>query len=364
MKKVTRVVGALSLVILLAATTLIVVLLKQRYPVEQSASIRSYIANIDYESAGYGTYNSNALNSPNIGAVDVNLNWFRVEPKQGTFNFAPADKEIATWAQHGKKFTLIIRYVNESGNTTLPNCSGPQYLPSWEIPRILHFCDSDKGIIIPDYFDPTFKADIKAYIKVIADHFAISLYKDDLLYVRIGVGLAGEGFPLVPCKTGCDYQADRDQLVAWGYSPLAWKAWQEEMMSYFKSTFTYSTIIYPINQLETDPTTEQPVQMEVAYWAAAQGMGVGQEGLAPGYPKNYAEIKTILSYIQSHYSSTYIQFQTVALVRGLNEVQGDIDTARQYNARSIEWYANDAADPSYQSQFQQWQQIINNKFTE
>lgn len=326
------------------------------------------LANIDFEPGGYGTYNPAALSNPNIGGVDLNLNWSHVEPHQGVFNFAPLDKEIAAWAQAGKKIVLVVRYANESDFTNGTNCNFFQFLPLWEISRIQHFCDADRMTIIPDYFDPTFQSDVKAYVRAIADHFAQSPYRNHLAYVRVGVGLAGEGLYLMPCFSsyrGCsisDYQTDKNRLVAYGYSPTAWKNWQEKMMSYFKEIFSYTSVIYPIVQLDTDPATGEPVQMEVAYWAAANGMGVGQQGLVPHYPTNYAQIKIILPYIQSHYPNTYIQFSTVAPVNSSDEVLGDILTANQYGARSIEWYSNDATNAAYQQLFQQWHQMVENKF--
>lgn len=309
----------------------------------------SFPANIDLEPIrSYGTYSQAALTNPNIGAIDVNMTWAWVEPQQGVFNWAPVDKEIAAWAGKGKKVTLVVRYINE-GNSGI-DCTGFQYMPSWEIARIPHFCDIDQGTIIPDYFDSTFQANLKAYVRAIADHFSQSPFKGNLLYVRIGLGQGGEGFPL---KSGGDYQTDRNQLIAWGYSPQNWAAWQKGMLSFYKNAFSYTTIIYPVNGLDTDPTTGEPVQIEVAIWAAALGMGVGQQGLTPG------EYVPVFSYVRLHYPSAFIQFQPGAPVSGSSTVQGDIQTANQYDAQFIEWYSQDATNPSYQSLLQQWQQMVN-----
>lgn len=324
----------------------------------------TYPANIDFEPlSSYGTYHPSALTNPYIGAVDINMNWATVEPQQGVFNFVPADNEVAAWAKQGKKFTLIVRYVNEAGHATLTNCNRAQLLPSWEIARIQHFCDVDKGTIIPDYFDPTFKADLETYVKAIATHFAQSPYRNNLEYVRIGVGLAAEGFYLMPCGNNpCDFATDKAQLVSWGYSAVVWKNWQEEWMLAYKSAFSYTTVIYPIVPLDTDPTTGQPTQTEVAYWAATQGMGVGAQGLSPYFANTHAPINKMLLSIHTHYPNTYIQFQTVAQVTDATEMQQDIQISGQLSAKSIEWYANDIVNPSYQSLLQQWQQTVASKF--
>lgn len=325
-----------------------------------ASSTGGYPANIDFEPIdSYGTYNAAALANPAVGAVDINMNWSSVEPQQGVFNFAPADNEAAAWAKQGKKFTLIVRYVNEAGHATLTNCNRAQYLPAWEIARIQHFCDVDKGTIIPDYFDPTFKADLESYVKAIADHFAQSPYRSNLLYVRVGVGLAGEGFYLMPCgSVPCDFTMDKAQLITWGYSATAWKNWQEGLMSFYKSAFSYSTVIYPIVPLDTDPAMQQPTQDVVAHWAASQGMGVGTQGLNPHFPK----MSELIQSIQAHYPNTYVQFQTAAPVADAAAMQQDIQISGQLNAKSVEWYSSDIVNPAYQSLLQQWQQTVANKF--
>ena len=261
------------------------------------------------------------------------------------------------WAQAGKQFILIVRYANEETSNGSGGCPiTDQYLPTWEMARIPHFCDRGTGGIIPDYFDATFQADLQAFVQAIATHVASSPYPDHLTYVCIGVGLSGEGFYLKYDQNGFD--SAKAHLVAWGYSPLAWKNWQETMLTSFHKAFSYSTVIYPIVQLDNDPTTGDPVQMEVAYWVAAHGMGVGAQGLVPNYPN----IKDILAYILAHYPQTYIQFQTVSGIPGPRVIQRDIQTASQLGARSIEWYEGDATNPDYRPLFLRWQQMVNQNF--
>lgn len=341
------------LLVLFALSLTIFIIRQQNTPLPTRSKL--YPANIDFEPLeSYGTFNPAALSNPNIKAVDVNMNWINVEPQQGIFNFGPADNEIAAWARQGKNFTLIIRYVDETGIANGTDCNIRQFLPSWEIMRIQHFCDTDRRTIIPDYFGPTFEGDLKAYVKAIADHFAQSPYKNDLLYVRIGLGLGGEGFPLTPAG---DYAIDKLQLENWGYTPGAWAAWQKALLTYYKSVFPYTTIIYPVNGLDTDQATGKPVQDEVAEWAAAQGMGIGQQGLRP--QSNYPLFRSL----RSEYPQMYIQFQTVLAINGgKNEVQGDIQAAHRNGAQFIEWYSQDTANPSFQPLFAQWQQMVDSVF--
>jgi hypothetical protein len=311
------------------------------------------VANIDYEGfTSYGTYNPAALNNANIGAVDINMNWAQIEPQQGIFNFAPADQEAAAWASKGKSFNLIVRYINEGSQST--DCSTAQLLPAWEISRIPHFCDADKGTLIPDYFDQSFKQDLKSYVNAIADHFARSPAQNSLLYVRIGVGEGGEGFPYM---SSGDYAVDRQQLISYGYSPSVWAAWQEEMMTYYQAAFSYATVIYPLNGLDTDPSVGKPVQVEVAVWAASRGMGLGQQGLEPGSDT------FILQTLRVQYPKMYIQYQTISAISGgAPEVQADIQAADKNGAYFIEWYAQDAINPAYQAIFAQWQQMVDSHY--
>ena len=346
----------------------------QTQPGQPTVGISAYPANIDFPAsnngtpAGYGSYSQQALQNPIVGGVDINMNWIDVEPQQGVYNFGPLDSVITAWGNLHKKFTLIIRYAIKSGITNGTNCNIHQFLPSWELARITYFCDTGRRMLIPDYFDPVFQQDLKALVKAIAVHIDQSPYKNNLLYARIGLGLAGEGFPLMPCRRGAarcnytDYQASINQLVAYGYSAQNWETWQESMLSYFKSVFHYTTIIYPINQLDINPTTGHPVQMDVAYWAAAHGCGVGAQGLVPVPNYSYAQLNVILPTIIQKYPSTFIQFQTVSEVGSYNGIQGDIQTANNYDARAIEWYESDITNPSFQPLFRQWQQKVNSKF--
>lgn len=345
------------------------------------SSSNSYPANIEYNNGGYGVYSQAALTNPHIGAVDVTMDWSKVEQQQGVFNWTPLDNELQAWGGAGKKLVIIIRYAAESGIRNGAGCPSSGLLPAWEASRIPTFCDSDVMTVIPDYFDATFQVDLKAFIKAIADHIAASPYKSDILFVRVGLGLGGEGYPLTNCTSRCnraDYQADVQQLVTWGLTAQNWLKWQEAMLTYVKSVFPYTTVIYGINQmfspannpLNFNPATGNPIQMDVAYFAAANGMGVGQQGLVPNYPNDYAKIKEILKYITQHYPNTFIQFATVdPISKTVNSacdasciIQGDIQTAEQYRARSIDWWAQDDNDPSFQSYFAQWQQYVVNRY--
>jgi len=311
----------------------------------------SYAANIDFESiSSYGTYNPAALNNPNIAAVDINMNWASVEPQQGVFNWKPADDEMAAWVQQGKKFTIVARFINEGRG----NCNGFQMLPAWEISRVPYFC-STTGQIIPDYFDATFKADLKAYAQAIAQHMAASPYRDKLLYIRLGIGMGGEGFP-VPNPTNANI-ADAGQLQNYGYTPTAWAAWQRDLMTYYKSVFPFTTIIYPVNGQDIDQATGQDVSVENANWAAAHGFGVGQQGLRPGTQS------PLFQSLRSRYPHLYIQYQTFGVANSYEAVQADIQAAERNGAQTIEWYSRNAVNPNYQDLFAQWQQTVNNKFS-
>lgn len=347
-----RIYMAMVLLLLIIGLPVIVSLIQQHQRKAHVTAITAspYPANIDFEPIdSYGTYNPSVLSNPNIGAVDVNMNWANVEPQQGVFNWEPADKEIAAWAKQGKKFTIIVRYIKEAVSTK--GCTSLQLLPDWEIARIQNFCD--KGILIPDYFDPVFIADLKAYIQAIAQHIVRSPYEHNLLYVRIGVGIGGEGFPLMP---GGNHPMDENELNAEGYTPHSWAMWQRTMMTYYKSVFPYTTVIYPVNGQNTDLVTGLPVQVENANWAAANGFGVGQQGLRPGTSS------PLFQSLRSHYPDMYIQYQTFLSVGSYEGIQADIEAAKNNGAQFIEWYARDAVVPAYQSLFVGWQHIVDSKF--
>jgi hypothetical protein len=353
-----------------------------------SASTRqsenTYPANIEYDASGYGTYNQAALTDPAIGAVDINLNWYDVEPKPGVFNFAPADQEIATWVGQGKKVTLELRFQHET-NVPASNCSSDGWLPSWVAASVPTQCEGagPTALIIPDYFNQTFQSDWRAYVAAVASHYGDGPYADDVTYTRVALGLGAESFPLEPCfnpsATGCDasaYRAAVRRLQAWGYTASSWLKWQESLLSYYKGEFSYTTVIYPINQmlypttsrLNINPATGDAIDMDVAYWAAAHGMGIGQQGLDGFYTRDYAKFNEIVAYVHRHHPRAYIQFQTVAEVsnKGTSAcsavclVHEDVQAAEHYHARSIEWYSVDDANSAFQLDLARWQKYVNN----
>jgi hypothetical protein len=252
---------------------------------------------------------------------------------------------MSDWSKAGKKFVMVARFAGE-GNA---GCSGSQLMPAWEIAKIPHLCDTSKGTVIPDYFDPTFKADWKAYVAAIGQHIAASPYKNSLLYIRAAVGLGGEGFPYFS-------SADLPQLQAWGYTVAGWGTWQEDMLTSYKSSLPFTKIIFPFNGLSTDTT--------VGAWAAAQGFGVGQQGLHPGTVANS------FSKLRSQYPNMFMQFQTVLTLDKTATstcdvactAQGDVTAAENNGAQFIEWYTQDITNSALQTYFVQFQQWVNKTF--
>lgn len=351
----------------------------QKTPGATATISGSYPANVEFDNPGtypYGGYNPASLSNSNVGGVVINFSWGAVEPQQGVFNFAPADNEIAAWVHAGKKVVFQVRFLKQGGVASVPNCGAANQgddLPVWEVNRIPHLCQSFRGMIIPNYFSPTFQADAKAFVSAVAQHYSNSPYRSSIVYVRVATGTGGEQNLLQGCRSpSCrsEYQADVQQLMSWGYSPAALITYDENMLSFDKSVFNYTTVMYalggPIPQvgkLNINPETGNPVWMDVAEWAAANGMGVGQMGLNPS--PSYASgggLSTIISNILAKYPNTYIHFQTVDRVTSAADVQADITTATNLHARTIEWYEQDINNPSYQSLLQQWQQTVNSKF--
>lgn len=371
-KKTVSLLALLVILLVLPFT----VLLQQQHTAGPTSS--SYPANIEFDppSYPYGTYNQASLTNPDVAGVVVNLSWGAVEPQQGTFNFALADNEIATWVAQGKRAALQVRFLYQGGDPSVPNCGAattPNDLPGWEIARIQHFCDSDKGMIIPDYFDPTFQADAKAYVSAIAQHYASSPFRSSIIYVRVATGTGGEANLLIPCattSTTCDYRTDVKQLIAYGYTPTAVLNYEENMLFYYKSVFNYTTVIYGMTiplllegKLNINPATRNQVEFDVAEWAVANRIGIGAEGLVPfSSYSDYMRLNTIIAYVKANYPNTYVQFQTVGRVAGVSAVQGDITNAKALYAKTIEWYGQDTDTPAYQPLFASWQQMVDSKF--
>ena len=340
-----------------AALALVAALVGTRAPRAVSKPV-GYPANMDFASGGYGKWSSAALADPSIAGVTINLYWRQVEPSRGSYNWRPLDTEMAAWAQAGKRVALIARFANEKGG----GCPGG-YLPSWEIARIPTFCDTDLNSTIPDYFSTRFQSDWKAFIQALGNHLAASPYRNAVAYVRAGTGLGGESFYLMYSRAGnTDFGHDKQKLVAWGYSPQAWEAFQENLLAFYKRVLPYQDT-YVIDALDVNPTTGNPVQVDVAHWAAAHGDGVGEECIpASSFHHDYADINEITAWVHKNYPNAYIQFQTCGVMSGPAEVAGVISDAESHWGRSIEWYEKGITTSSYQSEYVAYQRWVNKTF--
>ena len=82
------------------------------------------------------------------------------------------------------------------------------------------------------------------------------------------------------------------------------------MLTYNQAAFSFATVIYPLNGLDTEPRVGKPVEVEVAAWAASQGMGLGQQGLEPGSDS------FVLQPLRAQYPKMFIQYQTNSAIGG------------------------------------------------
>lgn len=198
-----------------------------------------YAANVDYASGGYGVYNSAALNDSWIQGVVINMNWNNVETAYGTYNWTPLDNEVAAWDAKGKHVSLVIRPASEVPGSG--SCTSGQILPTWEQTRLGSsnwFCDTDVGDVIPNWFSSTFQSDWTGFITALGAHLAAqsSAYQNAISYVRIGVGLGAEGFPIMGTQKNPDFSTDLTTIENnWGYSPSNWESFQETMLSDYQT---------------------------------------------------------------------------------------------------------------------------------
>jgi hypothetical protein len=279
------------------------------------------------------------------------MNWSNVERTQGSYNWAPLNNELAAWANAGKRVVIAVRFANEVGTGMMP---------SWEQARIPTFSDAVENSVIPDYFSPTFQSDWKAFVGALGAQLQASPYKSAISYVRIATGLGGESWPLMPKS----YSTYMPQLKAWGYTPAAWEAWQKSMLSYYYSVLPSGVHdIYSIVKLDTNPSTGNPIQLDVAEWATATfGFGVGEESIPSGSfgsGAGWADINTICDWVHANHPNAYIQFQTAGPLSSTSEENGIISNAEAHWARSIEWYESGVIDSAYQSGFDAFQSWVN-----
>jgi len=314
---------------------------------------------MDYASGGYGQYSSAALSDPHIHGVIINMNWSNVERTQGSYNWAPLNSELAAWSNAGKRVAIAVRFTAEVGGAGTTRTM----LPGWEQARIPVFVDTIENSLIPDYFNATFQADWKAYVGALGAQLQASPYKGAISYVRIATGLGAESWPVMPKSRS----ADMPQLQAWGYTPAAWEAWQKSMLSFYHSVLPSGIHdVYSITRLDTNPSTGNPIELDVAKWATANfGFGVGEESIPSGSfgsGAGYADINTICDWVHANYPNAYIQFQTAGPLSSAAAESGIISNAEAHWARSIEWYESGVTDSAYQPGFDAFQNWVDSNF--
>ena len=322
-------------------------------------------ANVDYASGGYGAYNSGALRRSWVQGVVINLDWSRVETSPGHFKWTGLDRTAAAWAHARKHIALVVRATNEIRG----GCSAgePQFLPGWEI-KALHnalgaigtFCDKALRSLIPDWFSSAFRGRFLGFIRALGKHVSAKPYYQSISYVRIGVGLAGEGFYLRPHQAG--YAADKAWMVNhWHYTPQRWEGFQKTMLGAYDAAFPAPVqVIYPIDA-QDDLSPHNPVELAVAKWATNhRGIGIGEECLPPG---GFNRIfSAILGWVRNHHPHAYMQFQTCGQTNNAAAEHSIIRAAERYRAKSIEWYENTIMRPPSQSALTAYQSWVNRNF--
>jgi hypothetical protein len=371
-----------------------------------------YPANVDYPSSGgYGVVNSTVLGEPYVQGADVNMDWSSVEtsndpPNAPTYDWTGLDNEATAAYDQGKHIILVVRAANETGGATVTNgvckADSDQILPSWEISSLQKYqgmngsngiyCDTDLETMVPDWFSSTFQNDFKTFISALGQYASQQPWYHNISYIRIGVGLGGEAFPVMPDDTpsGCspstppcqtDAAADlatitNDWVPTSETFPQAWENFQESMLTAYDADFpavagtggaTYPppTLIYPISVIPgQEPLPDgDPEDYGVANWATStySNIGIGQQCLAPGGLDDYADFENIVPMVFANNPDVYIQFQTCGTTTSTAEELGIIQAAEGYGARSIEWYestwqGNPLAPPSTNdmTQYQTW----------
>jgi hypothetical protein len=326
-----------------------------------------FVANVDYDAyGGYGQYNAATLSRSWVQGVVINLDWKFVEPSQNSFNWAPLDKTATAWADAGKHIVLVVRAADEVGGGCSAGGSG-QMLPGWEI-TALHkdpgrtgtFCDKALNSLVPDWFSGTFQSDFLTFIKALGAHVSKQSYFSSISYARIGVGLGGEAFYLMPGQNG--YNADKSWMETnWHYTPRAWESFQETMLAAYDAAFPPPVqVIYPIVP-QDNLAPNDPVDQAVAEWATNYGgIGIGEECLSPG--GLWRSFNIIDSWVRAHHPNAYVQFQTCGQTANASEEQAIIKAAERYGAKSVEWYGGTIASPPSQSDMSAYQAWVNNAF--
>ncbi|MFZ5829484.1 MAG: beta-galactosidase [Planctomycetota bacterium] len=161
------------------------------------------------------------IDHPHVDGVLLRWGWADIEPKKGTYDFAPIERDIAPWVKAGKRVLIGLPLAGQH------NVDTPQWLYE-EIERI-NFVRSGKGthVSVPKYWDPSFVPRVAGMVRALG-----ARYDKDPRIEAVMIGIGHIGFlTAAPNANGANAFLDA------GWTPQRWKDYTAAMIALYREAF-------------------------------------------------------------------------------------------------------------------------------
>jgi hypothetical protein len=219
---------------------------------------------------------------PNICGVSLLVGWSDVEKTKGNFDWS----QVITWAQPYVNAGLTVNLLFADASEVGSNTATPSWVtdPSGDNVAAIA-CDGQPSY--PNYIDPTFEADYKAFIAAAVAEFSQpaptgSSITSSIGYMRFGLGAGVEAYPAHFSNYPND--ACSQAFMADGYSFDAWVTHTRHIVNYMGSLNTNGKqLMIALNEVAGYPDSFYDYPNDGAEVAANNSVGFGTENLGIGH---------------------------------------------------------------------------------
>lgn len=226
------------------------------------------------------------VNDPAFCGASILVPWSKVEKTKDVYTWSAVDTWVAPYVKAGLRVNLLFVDASEVGAN---NSATPDWVFTQDnVAKIT--CPGQPPY--PNWIDPTFEADYKAFITAAITHFGTTqagsaTYEPNIGYMRFGIGAGTEAYPghierpPVTASNAPCYNA----MVAHGWSYAAWVQHSKNVINDMAAVTTAKQMMIAINYVPTYATNTGNDQdtytyaNAVAAAAAAAGVGIGTENL-------------------------------------------------------------------------------------
>ena len=219
---------------------------------------------------------------PNICGVSLLVGWADVEKTKGKFDWS----QVITWAQPYVNAGLTVNLLFADASEVGSNTATPSWVTDPNGDNVATItCDGQPGY--PNYIDPVFEADYKAFIAAAVAEFSQgaptgSSITSSIGYMRFGLGAGVEAYP----GHLDDYPNDAcsKAFMADGYSFDAWVTHTRHIVNYMGSLNTNGKqLMIALNEIAGYPNSFYDYPNDAAEVAANNSVGFGTENLGIGH---------------------------------------------------------------------------------